>query len=77
MVKVGGPQMPGFLLMSEQIRIERDVKEPDGTSKTEIIIVPIEPELADILFRQRTGQGLDFLVTPEQGLTIVKHDDRR
>ena len=66
--------MPGFLFMSELLRIERDRPGPDGKAITETIIVPVEPELADILFRQRTGEGLDFLVTPEAGITIVKHE---
>lgn len=59
--------------MCDRLRIERDVKQPDGSTQTETIIIPVEPELADVLFRRKSGDGLDFLVTPEDGIRIVKH----
>ena len=62
--------------MSELLRIERDVRDPDGTIRTETIVVPVEPELADILFQKASGKGLDFIVTPEAGMiTIVGHGE--
>jgi hypothetical protein len=64
--------------MSELLRIARDVQDPDGTVRTETIVIPVETELADLLFRQKSGQGLDGMVTAETGITLVKHsDDRR
>jgi hypothetical protein len=59
--------------MSELLRIEREVRDPDGTIRTETIVVPVEPELADILFRKKHGTGLDFIVMPEDGIRIIKH----
>ena len=62
--------------MSELLRIARDVQDPDGTIRTETIVIPVEPELADLLFQKASGKGLDCIVTPEAGMiTIVGHSE--